>query len=104
MVNCSGCNSCQECDSGCQVCNKCESIECNTYQTLCKINCQVALQYKANPWADLCFIAGELITYKNLTSAKIQEAYNWITAVAAEGDTVNTMIEKVKSYWGWSDT
>lgn len=27
-----------------------------------------------------------------------------LSVKVAEGDTVNTMIEKVKSYWGWSDT
>ena len=90
MANCTGCNSCQSCNTGCQVCNSCQSLKCNTEQSLCTINCQVANQYGSNPWNGLCFEKDQFVTYNNLTASKIQAAYDWISSVLAQGSLVNT--------------
>lgn len=87
MSNCTGCNSCQSCNTGCQVCVSCESIDCNSLQTLCEINCESATEYGGgNPWTDLCFEKNQFITYKNLTAKKIQDAYDWISTACYAGD------------------
>lgn len=89
MSNCTGCNSCQSCDSGCQTCNACESIDCNVKQTLCDIKCLSATQYQSNPWSGLC-LAKDQIIIDNLSKAKMQAAFDWISNVAAKGALVNT--------------